>query len=200
MYTGNILIQSAQLADLLLTGNFLQITNLEGWCVHQLLMLLKPDNALTWLKLADQLNSYEMKKHCAIFVIKHFIQVIHDELLLSDDKLLKDYMRDHVKSQYSHDDVLRTIIQWADRDATNRLDLLKSISIDEALLDNCSTDNTLAIIRSSQIFYQSHEIAFIIVTNPSLHRQGFLVSVGFNGNSECWKLNEQKIERTCSVK
>ena len=152
MYTGKGVIPQKHLQQFIRAADFLQLLELKQFCIEQVPSVLKPENVISWFRLAG-LHS-EMKDIlilCSNILFHKFDEVCKgDEYTDMHVDEIATYLSD-IKGKYiDPDDVLDSVIQWMNQDLTNRCSQIKDVLLNVEL-GKCS----LACLKEKIKYFES---------------------------------------------
>ena len=113
MYSGTVTFHTDQLEGVIAACNYLQMTELQKMCVAEVPSTLKPDNAISWMQLGNQLDIADFKAQCEEIIAGHLAEIsFHRDFLAMTHAEVKDCLSGVSKSETAHDDddVLRAAI------------------------------------------------------------------------------------------
>ena len=140
MYSGQVTFHTDQLEGVITACNYLQMAELQKMCVAEVPSTLKPDNAISWMQLGNQLDLVDIRTHCEQIIAGHLAEISsHHEFLAMTHAEVKDCLSGISKSETTHDDdeVLKAAMHWVNEDNEERLAHLENL-LKEIRLWNCS--------------------------------------------------------------
>ena len=140
MYSGQVTFHTDQLEGVIAACNYLQMAELQTMCVAEVPSTLKPDNAISWMQLGNQLDITDFKAKCEEIIAGHLAELSsHRDFLAMTHAEVKDCLSGVSKSEATHDDdeVLKAAMHWVNEDTEERLTHLENL-LKEIQLENCS--------------------------------------------------------------
>ena len=140
MYSGRVTFHTDQLEAVIAACNYLQMTELQTMCVAEVPSTIKPDNAIPWMQLGNQLNIADFKAQCEEIIAGHLAEISsHRDFLAMTHAEVKDCLSGVSKSETAHnvDDVLKAAMTWLNQDTEDRLTHMEKL-LKEIQLENCS--------------------------------------------------------------
>ena len=140
MYSGQVTFHTDQLEGVIAACNYLQMTELQTMCVAEVPSTLKPDNAISWMQLGNQLDITNFKAKCEEIIAGHLREISsHHDFLAMTHAEVKDCLSGVSRSETAHndDEVLTAAMTWVNQDTEDRLTHLENL-LKEIQLENCS--------------------------------------------------------------
>ena len=167
MYCGQVSFHADQLEGVIAACNYLQMTELHKMCVPEVPSTLKPDNAISWMQLGNQLHIADFKAQCEEIIAGHLAEISsHSDFLAMTDAEVKDCLSGVSKSETAHDDddVLRAAMQWTSQDTEDRLTHLENL-LKEIQLENCSQKAVVDVMKIHRRMVVANIEVYDLLTN-----------------------------------
>ena len=216
MYTGEITIPSDLLQSTVKACDYLELLELKEQCLNQAITVLKPSNAISWYKTAENLDLHEIKTKCSEILSSSFHDVSKEieflELTLAE---MSNCIKDMQETDVDPDNVLEATFGWInykpDQRADDMEDLVKKIELTkcsaECLQDEMKTHETLLDRRPLVYKLINQSLATIAVQGFGRKRRGRkgrrkarVIVVGGNGNDQVWEFDSSmQFVKLCSL-
>ena len=146
MYAEQVTFHEDKLMDVIKTSNYLQMVGLEEVCIEHVPLVVKPENAVSWLTLSDKLNLDKIKSQCAEIIAANLSEISAQmEFLALSLAEVQECFNEVRKLQTSHDDILRASMNWVSDDQENRITNLEDL-LHQVQVDNCSLDGVTDVM------------------------------------------------------
>ena len=136
-------------------------------CITEVPSTLKPDNAISWMQLGNQLDIADFKAHCEKIIAGHLAEISsHRDFLAMTHAEVKDCLSFVSKSETAHDDddVLRAAMQWTSQGTEDRLTHLENL-LKEIQLENCSQKALFDILKTHRKTVVANIEAYDLLTD-----------------------------------
>ena len=150
MYSGCVTFHIDQLEGVIAACNYLQMTELQTMCVAEVPSTLKPDNAISWMQLGNQLDIADFKAQCEQIIAGHLAEISsHRDFLAMTHAEVKDCLSGVSNSETAHDDdkVLKAAMHWVNQDTDDRLTHLEDL-LKEIQLEKCSQEVLFDVMKT----------------------------------------------------
>ena len=166
MYSGHIAFDENQLMEMMYACDYLQLEELKDMCEDEVLKIVDMNNAISWLKVGDQLNLTRINTECTRMVdisnatswrkvgdqlnldhikntcnqiIRHNLDKISQQMdfLKMTISEVKDIFVDITKTAHDPEDVMYSSMHWISHKKDNRLAHISDF-INDVQLDKCS--------------------------------------------------------------
>ena len=162
MYSGRVTFHIDQLEGVIAACNYLQLTDLQTMCVAEVPSTLKPDNAISWMQLGNQLDIAAFKAQCEEIIAGHLAEISsHRDFFAMTHAEVKDCLSGVSNSETAHDDdeVLKAAMHWVSQDTEDRLTHLENL-LKEIQLEKCSQEGLLDVMKTYKAPIVANTIAY----------------------------------------
>ena len=143
------------------------MTELQKMCVAEVPSSLKPDNAISWMQLGNQLDIADFKAQCEEIIAGHLAEISsHRDFLAMTHAEVKDCLSGVSNSESAHedDDVLQAAMHWVCQDTEDRVTHLESL-LKEIQLDNCSQKAIFNVLKTHRRTVVANINAYDLLTD-----------------------------------
>ena len=140
MYKGVINIPPELILSATQACDYLQLLELRDHCLRQATNAIKPDNAISWHKLADSLNIDELKTKCSEIFSSSLADVSKgSEFLELSFAEASSYISDAQETDADSDDLLEATTNWVAHKPEPRQDHIQDM-LEKIDLTRCSVE------------------------------------------------------------
>ena len=211
MYCGNVTFSNDHLIEVIQACDYLQLLELRDLCIARAPHILTPANAISWLRLAHQLNIANIKTKCCQLMSKNFTNVTREtEFLSLTHEEVMAYLQDAQKQSVDSDDLLRAALMWTAHDSINRAgdlqEALMNVKVEKCtmnVLKEMMMKHSKLLDQQPTVFKLFTSSLISIVEQIQLDEQqistqsrGICVIGGHHGtekNNRCWKVDDDNV-------
>ena len=217
MYIGETEVPNELLVFTAKACDYLELLELRDRCLKKAVDVLKPNNIISWHKLAMGLNVEHLQRKCFDIIYSSLDEVAkHSEFLELNDTEISSYMKAAEETDIDCDDLLEASMIWVNYKPSQRLqnfaNVLKNIQ-----LKKCSVECLETQIKIHQALLQSCPVVQGILNDIVIEilkvggrkkkgpEQGLLIVGGVYNNGEpnvlCWELEPHLMEfsKLCKI-
>ena len=121
IYTGETMIPPDQLLAIATASDYLQLLELNDYCLDQALTVINPSNVISWYKFVESQDHKRLKTRCSEILSSSFDDVAKsDEFQELTFAELSSCIRELHESDVNPDHVLEAVFSWIDHTPSDR--------------------------------------------------------------------------------
>ena len=212
MYTGELRIPCDLLQCTVNACDYLELLELKEHCLNQAITVLKPYNAISWYKTAENLDLHEIKAKCSEIMCSSFHKVSKEmeflELNMAEISSCIKYVQE---TEADPDDVLEGTFGWINHRPSQRVDDMEDI-LKKIQLFNCSEECLQAEIKINEALLDRQPTVYKLLTQnlatiavkaggrKRRKRKGRVIVLGGTDNKDVWELDSSmQFVRLCKL-